>query len=307
MENSADLAAQARTAIGRTVWPARVAREPVNQPMVSAWCDAIGEGNPRYRSGFAPAAMLPVWTMRKFTPDPARVEGMAVLVPFDAAGYIGVAATNLEQDYLRELRLGERVTEAATLESVSDEKKTGLGSGFFLTILHEFRVDDGEVVGRMRFRILKFRARETASSAGSAAPAAAPPGRLRPPVNRDNAFFWEGIAAGRLLVQRCKGCGTLRHPPGPMCPRCQSLEWDTVQSSGRGTLYSFVVAHHPPIPPFEYPLPILLADMEEGWRLVANGRGIELQALEIGLPLAVEIVEVEPGFGLPFFVRAAGG
>lgn len=306
MESSADLAARARAAIGRMVWPARVAREPVNQPMINAWCDAIGEVNPRYRAGFAPAAMLPVWTMRKFTPDPARAEGMAVLEPFDAAGYVGVAATNLEQEYLRELRLGERVTEEATLESVSDEKKTGLGSGFFLTILHEFRVDSGEVVGRMRFRILKFRARETAPAAQPTV-AAAPPGRLRPPVNRDNAFFWEGIAAGRLLVQRCMDCGTLRHPPGPMCPQCQSLEWDTVQSSGRGTLYSFVVAHHPPIPPFEYPLPILLVDMEEGWRLVANAFQIERPALEIGMPLVVEIVEVEPGFRLPFFVRAAAG
>ncbi|MBM5810452.1 MAG: hypothetical protein FJ191_00580 [Gammaproteobacteria bacterium] len=306
MANSADPAAPARAAIGHTVWPARVAREPVNQPMINAWCDAIGETNPRYRAGFAPAAMLPVWTMRKFTPDPARVEGMAILQPFDAAGYVGVAATNLEQEYLRELRLGERVTEEATLEAVSDEKKTALGSGFFLTILHEFRVDSGEVVGRMRFRILKFRAREMAATARPAV-AAAPPGRLRPPVNRDNAFFWEGIAAGRLLVQRCTGCGTLRHPPGPMCPQCQSLEWDTVQSSGRGTLYSFVVAHHPPIPPFEYPLPILLVDMEEGWRLVANAFQIERPALEIGMPLAVEIVEVEPGFRLPFFVRAAGG
>ena len=37
----------------------------------------------------------------------------------------------------------------------------------------------------------------------------------------------------------------LRHPPGPMCPDCHSLEWDTVEASGRGTLYSFVVAHQP--------------------------------------------------------------
>ncbi len=304
MKNAADPAAMARAAIGQTVWPARVAREPVNQAMINAWCDAIGERNPRYRDGLAPAAMLPVWTMRRFAPDPARVEGMAILQPFDAAGYIGVAATNLEQEYLRELRLGERVTEEATLEAVSDEKKTGLGSGFFLTILHEFRVAGGELVGRMRFRILKFRAREAAAAAQPAS--AAGPARMRPPVNRDNAFFWEGIAAGKLLVQRCTGCGTLRHPPGPMCPECQSLEWNTVQSSGRGTLYSFVVAHHPPIPPFEYPLPILLADMEEGWRLVANARGIEGQALAIGMPLAVEIVEAEPGFRLPFFVHAAG-
>lgn len=49
----------------------------------------------------------------------------------------------------------------------------------------------------------------------------------------------------RLVIQRCVSCGTLRHPTGPMCGHCRSLDWDTVDACGRGIVYSFVVNHHP--------------------------------------------------------------
>ena len=76
--------------------------------------------------------------------------------------------------------------------------------------------------------------------------------RPRPAVTRDNRFFWDGVQAGKLLIQRCD-CERLRHPPGPICPSCHSLEWTTTLANGDGRIYSFVVAHHPPIPPFDYP------------------------------------------------------
>ncbi len=49
-------------------------------------------------------------------------------------------------------------TSATTVyESVSDEKKTALGTGFFLTWLTTYTNQDGEVLGRQRFRVLRFR------------------------------------------------------------------------------------------------------------------------------------------------------
>ena len=80
----------------------------------------------------------------------------------------------------------------------------------------------------------------------------------RPGVTQDTAFFWEGLQQGELRIQRCTACRMLRHPPGPMCPGCHSLDWDFVRSAGRGEIHSFVVAEHPPIPPFEYPNVIVL-------------------------------------------------
>ncbi len=130
------------------------------------------------------------------------------------------------------------------------------------------------------------------------------PPRPRPPINRDNAFFFDGAAEHRLLIQRCTACGELRHPPGPMCPHCQSTDWDTVESSGRGAVYSFVINHYPQIPSFEYPLPVILVELEEGTRLVSNIVGVAPDAIEIGMPVQVTFEDCGDGLVLPQFEPA---
>jgi uncharacterized OB-fold protein len=113
------------------------------------------------------------------------------------------------------------------------------------------------------------------------------PRRPRPGINRDNSFFWEGLKEDKLLIQRCQPCGELRHPPGPMCPHCHSLEWDTLEACGRGTIYSYVNLHHPAVPPFANPNPIGLIELEEGTRLVAGLLDIEADEVRIGQPVEV--------------------
>jgi uncharacterized OB-fold protein len=68
-----------------------------------------------------------------------------------------------------------------------------------------------------------------------------------------------------------------------------------VEASGRGTVYSFVVAHHPPIPPFEYPNVVALVALAEGTRIVSNLRGVEPGEVEVGMPVRAEFVELEEG------------
>lgn len=110
-----------------------------------------------------------------------------------------------------------------------------------------------------------------------------------PPIIRthDNVFWFDAAREGRLLIQRCADCGTLRHPPGPVCPSCRSFEWDTLESSRRGTLHSFTVIHHPQDPAFTYPLAVGLIDLEEGTRLVADIEGVEPEDLRLGMDLEV--------------------
>ena len=67
-----------------------------------------------------------------------------------------------------------------------------------------------------------------------------------------------------MLIQHCKNCDKLQHPPGPCCKYCQSFEWDTVAASGKGKLVSFVKMHHPDLPGFEKPNPVGLIELEEG-------------------------------------------
>ena len=85
----------------------------------------------------------------------------------------------------------------------------------------------------------------------------------------DDAFVWDAAADGRLVIQRCADCGTLRHPPAPMCGRCGSLAWDTAASGGRGRVYSWMYSLHPNRPDDE-PRIVVLVQLDEGVRLVSN-------------------------------------
>ena len=128
-----------------------------------------------------------------------------------------------------------------------------------------------------------------------------PPRRPAPLLTDDNAFFWEAAIEGRLVVQRCNGCGRLRHPPRPMCPDCLSLGFEVVQLSGRGSLYSYAILHHPRHPAFDYPLIAALVDLDEGVRMVSNLAGVEVADVEIGMALEVGFDATDNGGAVPVF------
>jgi uncharacterized OB-fold protein len=129
--------------------------------------------------------------------------------------------------------------------------------------------------------------------------------RLAPSVSPDTQFFWDGLKEHRLLIQRCTGCGTLRHPPRPMCPTCNALEWETVDASGRGTVFSFVLPRHPPMPFMEDDYIVVLVELEEGTRLVSNLRDVAPEDVSIGMPVEVLYEVFDDGLVLHQF-RPAG-
>ncbi|MEU2338560.1 bifunctional MaoC family dehydratase N-terminal/OB-fold nucleic acid binding domain-containing protein [Streptomyces sp. NPDC006654] len=288
-DGSDELTARLRGYEGHPAAVSGVGRDPVNLPMIRHWCEAMGDTHPAYRgpAAVAPPTMLQAWTMGGLSGHLGRTgaydELMALL---DGAGCTSVVATDCEQEYLRPLRPGDEIVFDTVIESVSERKTTRLGTGHFVTTRTDVRVGD-DLVGTHRFRILKYAPR--------ARPTADRPRRPRPVVNRDNAGFWEGVAQGRLLIQRCTGCGTLRHPWLPGCNACGSLDWDTVESSGQGTVYSYVVMHHPPFPAFDPPYAVGLIELAEGVRMVSNVVGVPYDKVRIGLPVRVEFRRYEDG------------
>jgi uncharacterized OB-fold protein len=128
--------------------------------------------------------------------------------------------------------------------------------------------------------------------------------RMPPTVTPDTQFFWDGVKQHRLLIQRCISCGRLRHPPGPMCPACQSLDWEAVEASGRGTVFSFVMPEHPRFPFLEYPYIVALVELEEGTRLVTNLVGVAPDEVRIGQPVQVTFAEFDGDVVLPQFTPA---
>ncbi len=239
-------------------------RDPVNLPMIRTWLEAMGDANPVYeRDRVAPPAMLQVWTMRGLAPAIAGDPLGDTSAGLAREGYEGVVATDSEQTYHRYLRIGEEVTYRSRLESVVGPKRTALGEGFFVTTVSTWLVGD-EPVGEMTFRILRYKPEPR--------PATVPAEGLRPVITRDNAFFWAGAEAGELRLQRCGECGQTRHPPGPVCPACGSFELGYEISSGVGTVHSFVVHHHPPVPGRRGLFTVVLVDVD-GVRMVGEFRG----------------------------------
>jgi uncharacterized OB-fold protein len=286
----------------------RPAPDPVNLPMIRHWVQAMGDTNPVYTdAGYAtrsvhggpvaPPAMTQVWTMRGLQPssgpgrdadDPLGLMSAAL----DEAGFTSVVATNSEQEYYRYLRPGEQVAVRSSLEGVTGPKRTALGEGWFVTARSTWYVGT-EAVAAMRFRILKFR---PSAPPGPPAPAA---DVLRPVVSPDTAFFWQGTARHELRIQRCGGCGRLRHPPGPMCPACGAARPEYEVAAGTGEVYSYVVHHHPPLPGRQLPIVVALVQLTEGVRMVGELLGTEAERVRVGLPVRVTFVEVDGELTLP--------
>jgi len=311
-EAAAILAAAERlTAAGES--RPRAGRDPVNLPMIRNWIEAIGDTSPVWTDQaaavaaghgglVAPPAMIQVWTMpglHRGRPDDDPLGQMSQVL--DAAGFTSVVATNCDQVYHRYLRHGEQVSVRASLLDVTGPKRTALGEGWFVTTRSTWYAGD-EPVATMDFRILKFRPRPPAAPAGAV---------LRPPASPDTAFFWAGTAAGELRIQECGSCGARRHPPGPMCPRCGAAQRPAggepgyVVAAGTGTVYSYVVHHHPPVPGKKLPLVIALAELPEGVRVMADMPGTDPGQVRIGMPVEVGFERIDDELTLPVW-RPAG-
>ncbi|MBQ0867718.1 Zn-ribbon domain-containing OB-fold protein [Streptomyces smyrnaeus] len=99
-------------------------------------------------------------------------------------------------------------------------------------------------------------------------------GLLLPEPDDDGAPFWSYAADGELRVQTCSDCGRRRFPPRPCCPRCRSFEAEWQRMSGRGRIWSYVVAHPPLLPGYAEAAPynVLVVELADdpAIRLVGN-------------------------------------
>src|SRR4051812_31110412 len=144
--------------------------------MIRHWAHALSDMNPVYldadfaeKSRFggieSPPVMLQAWTM----PAP-KIEGIAErgggpvemgrnpAAFIEQARYTRIVATNSGLEIGRSPRLGDEISVTQEFESISDEKKTSLGTGYFVTWLSTYPDQNGDVLGRQRFRVFRFKA-----------------------------------------------------------------------------------------------------------------------------------------------------
>jgi uncharacterized protein len=117
--------------------------------------------------------------------------------------------------------------------------------------------------------------------------------------------FWEGARAGVLRQQRDRTSGEVHWPPKPMYWKGgDRLEW--FDASGRGEIFSYVVAHAPHLPAFQHLLPliIVLVELDEGPRLVGYMVNCKPEEMRFGMKVRVVFKKLTDEVSLPIWEPA---
>ncbi|HWE76656.1 MAG TPA: Zn-ribbon domain-containing OB-fold protein [Stellaceae bacterium] len=118
----------------------------------------------------------------------------------------------------------------------------------------------------------------------------------------DTKSFWDGCLDGQLLLQRCRACSALRHPPSPICPTCLGDAHEWISARGRGTVYTFTVVREARRG-WEKFVPYVLAviALEEGPHILSNIVDIAPEQVAIGMPVEVTFADLGGSTKLPLF------
>ena len=127
--------------------------------------------------------------------------------------------------------------------------------------------------------------------------------KFRPqPEGLVGEFYARVAETGGLHFQRCRDCGTWRHPPRYYCAACASPDWEFAPSGGAGTVQSAMLTERAFDPGWagEVPYTLVVVELDEGPRVLTAARPGFPRA---DFPLGARVqVEVEPqGAGFAFF------
>ena len=126
--------------------------------------------------------------------------------------------------------------------------------------------------------------------------------RKLPALTPDNTPFWQGGAQGLLNMCCCSDCSQFFHPPGPLCPHCQSQAVGPRPVSGRGTVRSFTINHQAWVPDLEVPFVVAIIELEDqhGLQFLSNVVGCAPETVFVGMPVRVTF-EMSEDVWIPMF------
>ena len=132
------------------------------------------------------------------------------------------------------------------------------------------------------------------------------PQKSLPKVNKVDQAFWEGAAAGKLLLQKCKNCGKIQFFPRVACVDCfAELEW--IEAKGTGKVHSFTLVRVPRNPAFKDETPIYYINviLDEGVIMESRLTGESKEKVKMGDRVKVVFQQThDPGIKLPCFELA---
>lgn len=125
-----------------------------------------------------------------------------------------------------------------------------------------------------------------------------------PTIQQDSESrpYWEGLAQGELRIQRCTTCSRAVFYPRSICPHCHAETLSWIVASGKGTIYSYTVAHQA----FGFfaeqaPFIIAIIELEEGVRMMSRIIDAPREQVVIGKSVQVTFEPVTEDLTLPYF------
>jgi hypothetical protein len=152
--------AEAQAELGRQ-WPAVHACDPVNAPMIRHWCEAMGLPLDWSGRAGAPRSMLQCWLFpgpsRSRPPGSPGQDATSAQAILRKGGYTEVVTVQADIEFCRTLVPGDQLRYTSCVESMSPEKRTGLGMGRFLGFRFDVLDSSDEKVGILKFTNLVYR------------------------------------------------------------------------------------------------------------------------------------------------------
>ena len=129
---------------------------------------------------------------------------------------------------------------------------------------------------------------------------------LVPLTDEFSQAYWDAAAEGRLLIQRCPGCGHHQFYPRRHCAHCFAPDPVWHPASGRGRVHTYTVVRQTPNAEFGGDCPYLLAiiELDEGPRLTARILGASLVEVRCDAPVTVVFSAADHDVTLPNFALA---
>lgn len=170
MSETDELYDKLQSMIGQVTGPYE-ANDEVNAPMIRHWCEAMQDGNPlysdeeyaknsKYGGIIAPPQMAQAYTVPRLWPsyegrEPNTLEILTELM--DGSGFPYVVATTTSHEYHAPMKPGDKLSYTLEFSTASPQKTTGLGTGYFLTVVYTYKNQNDEVVCIQPFTIFKFK------------------------------------------------------------------------------------------------------------------------------------------------------
>ena len=134
--------------------------------------------------------------------------------------------------------------------------------------------------------------------------------RQIPPTSELTQPYWDAARKGEFVLQQCVDCGQRPFPPRAHCPQCGSARLDWHKVSGRGTVYTYTIAHRPPhrVLSDQCPIAIAVVELEEGPRMITNIVGCDPADVEVGMAVRVTFEQIDDSdVVLPVFEPVPAG